>query len=173
MFNATYVKIGKGDKISLVVFTPKWDVQENGAGCVFDSQLPVEFRGKDKTVKCIDLTGMWLFEGDFAYIPWSKLNLYGYKPKKAIVPGVGKGACTFEAVVLKNDRPYIQNATMDGYVEGGILQHYVSTTFGHCGSAICMGDSVCAVHNRGRNQPGANEALCFTSNLLEFISGNV
>jgi len=156
-----------------VIVTPKWDVQENGAGCIFDVMMPVEARGKDKTVKCIDLTGKWLFEGDFAYIYWKDLNLYGYSPKKAIIPGVGTGAMIFEAVVLKNDKPYIQNATMSGYVEGGICTHYVSTTFGHCGSAIGMGDSICAVHNKGRQHPGANEALCFTTNFLEFVSGNV
>lgn len=173
MFNATYVKIDKGEKTKLVLVTPRWDVQENGGGCVFDTLLPVEFRGKDKSVRVIDLTGKWLFEGDLAYIPWTQVNLFGMSPKKAIVPGTGAGAMTFEAVVLKNDRPYIQNATFSGYVENGLVEHHVSTTHGHCGSAIGMGDSICAIHNKGRVQPGANEAICFTKNFLEFLSGNV
>lgn len=133
---------------------------------------PVEMR-KNGEQRVVDLDGMWKFEGKLAYIEWNKVGLYGMSARKAIVPAVGKVPLIFEAVVLKNEIPYIQNATCDGYIEEGVIEHVVNTTFGHCGSALCVGDSVMGVHDRGRNAPHTNMGIAFSIASLEIISGNV
>jgi hypothetical protein len=166
MFNASLVKFGKGEKSVMVLVTPAYDVKEHGDGIVFDVQNPV------KPVRTVDLKGKWHFEGEFAYLYWQEVQLFGYSPKSAGTVASGAASFSFEAAVLKNEVPWKQLATFTGYVDKGVLEHNVSTTFGHCGSAIIVGSMVCGIHNKGRVAPGKNEALVFTENLFEVILGN-